>query len=769
MKKKIRAAVLARHIGISSQDLRKILSEVNFGVKPTDREFPEELTSGIIRYAARKLKKNIPPMISYEDSDKDNNPDDLSNSDDNIAEEESVFDKLNKLGKKSQVKIDNKENLDKDQNEENKNDNNKKLETKKEEIVPKVFRKIEIAIEEDQKVGQTKAEKDQEILEKKAMLIAKKKVINLVKKSGVVEIPKTINVKEFSEKVGVPVSEIITSLLKNGVMANMNSNIDYDTFDIISDDLGVKIKKQEEVNNVEDIKSQNLQLLLNDDQENLSERPPVIVVMGHVDHGKTMILDTIRNTHVIKSESGGITQHIGAYQVEKNGKKLTFLDTPGHEAFTAMRSRGAKTADIAILVVAADEGMKPQTVEALNHAREADLPIIVAVNKIDKENANPEKVKSELANYDLSPEEWGGETSVIEISAMKNIGIDDLLDTIILQSEILELKANPNRLAIGTVIESHLDQSLGPIATILVNTGTLKIGDDFVLDGYAGKIKTMINSNGQRIKKADPSYPVLISGLEKIPTTGSILQVFKNKKQAKEKSEEYRKIADKDNDNKNSVMMNIMSSLQSGKMKYLKIILKADTEGSLEAIKQSIDKIKSSVAMPKIIHSAVGSPTENDISMASASQALIISFHSKTTARIRDFALKEKIEIRDYKIIYDLIDDIKKVLEGMLDVSVVEKQIGELLAKEIFYTKKSTAIIGCNVVSGEVKDVSYVKFFRKKQYMGSGKLTSLQQFAKKVEKITEGQDCGIQVESKFSVEPGDVVEVFIKEEVKQEL
>lgn len=621
MKGNIRAAMVAKHIGISSQELRKMLSEVNFGVKPTDREFPLSLASGIVRFASRKLKREIPPLIPQDEEELEEEKTESSETGEEKGEEkkkeETAFDRLNQLGKKKVEE--------------------KKPEPKREEKeqvksgAPAIFRKIEVdpkvAAEakkkHEEQQQKSKEEREQEALEKKAMERKKKKTQVLVKKEGVVEIPDLISIKEFSEKVGVPAGEIIAVLMKNGVMATLTQSIDFDTFSIVAPEIDVQIKRAEGQATAEDLKSQNLEQLLSDDQENLEERPAVIVVMGHVDHGKTRILDAIRNTKVIEGEAGGITQHIGAYQIEKKGKVLSFLDTPGHEAFTSMRARGAKTADIAILVVAADEGMKPQTIEALNHAREAGLPIIVAVNKIDKPEANLDKVKGELTSHELSPEDWGGDTVVVPVSALQNKGIDDLLEMIILQSEMMELKANPNRFAVGTVIESNLDPSLGPVATILINTGTLKLGDNFVLGEHSGRIKTMVDDNGKKVKEAGPSKPVLISGLDKVPSTGSILQVFPSAKVAREKADELQELhlAEKAS---GSSLSDIMAGLQTGDMKFLKIVLKADTEGSLEAVRQAVEKIKGEDVAPKIIHAAVGGVTETDVIMAAASQGIVL-------------------------------------------------------------------------------------------------------------------------------------------------
>ncbi len=781
MDRKIRAAALAKHIGISSQDLRKLLSTVNFGVKPTDREFPESLASGIVRFASRKYKREIPPLINYdniEDDEEEEQKDTLTAE--KVREESggevSAFEALNRLGKKS---------TDEDHQEApaKKAQKKEKEDTAAEQKPsaapnPAIFRKIEVDPTEAaaakerhlEKERISKEEREQEMIEKKAMERRKKKSQVLVKKEGVVEIPDAISIKEFSEKIGVPAAEIISVLIKNGMMVTMTQSVDFDTLSIVAPELEVEIKREERQASAADLKSGNLEQLLADEPENLVERPPVIVVMGHVDHGKTKILDVIRETKVVEGEAGGITQHIGAYQVEKNGKFITFIDTPGHEAFTSMRARGARTADVAILVVAADEGFKPQTVEALNHAREAELPIVVAINKIDKQDANIDKVKGELVSHELNPEDWGGQTPTVEVSALQKKGIDDLLELIVLQADMLELKANPKRLAVGTVVESHLDTSLGPVATIIINTGTLNIGDDFVLDGSAGRVKTMIDDAGKKIKAAPPGMPVRISGLESVPSAGGLLQVHPTAKAAREQSEEIQSLRHQEKAS-GTGLSDIMAGLQQGKMKFLKIVLKADTEGSLEAVRQAIEKIKNDEVAPKVIHAAVGSVTETDVMMASASQGIVLGFNALVSPRVKRIAENEQVEVQNYDIIYNLVDDVKKILFGLLEPETIEVVTGQLDVKQIFFTKKKMAIVGCKVRKGFVENGEFVRIFRgepaeddEPESIGIGKIASLQHFESKVPKVEENQECGIQFEGKIPVEEGDRLEAYKLEE-----
>jgi translation initiation factor IF-2 len=584
-----------------------------------------------------------------------------------------------------------------------------------------------------------------------------------------IEIPESISVKEFGEKTGLNVAKIIGELMKNGVLANINQQIDFETAQVIAVDLGVKIKKIRDVAGAEEIMSGDIaQLIQEDEAADLEERPPVICVMGHVDHGKTQLLDTIRNANVVSGESGGITQHIGAYQVEKKGQLLTFLDTPGHEAFTAMRARGAKVTDIAILVVAADEGMKPQTIEAMNHAKEAEVPIIVAINKIDKPNANIEKVKGELTEHGLQPEEWGGKTICVPVSALKGDGIDDLLDMIVLTAEMDELKANPNREAVATVIEAHLDQSLGPVATVLVNTGTLKIMNNVVVGNTHGRIKLMRDHNGKALRTAGPAKPVFIAGLNKTPKSGDLLQVVQSERVARMRAEEIGELGKEESMRASGA--GLVSQIKSHQI--LKLIVKADAKGSLEAIKQSIAKIKDEEVAIKVIHSGVGRITESDVLMAAAGNALVASFHtdfdSPLVARIAD---RGGVEVRHYKVIYDLLEDLKKILSGLLEAELLEIQLGRATVKQVFFHKRKDMIVGCKVLSGKLQAKAKLKIIRgmtkedEENIVGEGVIDSLRKGDDVVKEIKEGNDCGIKYRGEVVLEEGDILMAY-KEEQK---
>ncbi|MBT5016611.1 translation initiation factor IF-2 [Candidatus Peregrinibacteria bacterium] len=590
----------------------------------------------------------------------------------------------------------------------------------------------------------------------------------VIVKKGIIEIPDFISVKEFSEKVGISPVRVIGELMKNGILANINQPIDFEIASILAEDLGVKIRRKHSAAESEDIMRGDLEKLLQEDDASiLKERPPVVTVMGHVDHGKTKLLDTIRDANVVASESGGITQHIGAYQVEKNGHKITFLDTPGHEAFTAMRARGARATDVAILVVASDEGVKPQTVEAINHAKEAKVPIIVAINKMDKPNANPDKVKGELAEHELIPEEWGGETVMVPISALKNEGIDKLLDMILVVSELLDLKANPNRPAVGTVIEAHLDPSLGPVATILINTGTLKVMDPVIVGATHGRIKIMQNHTGKRFKDLGPSGTALIAGLSKTPQAGDILQVINNERSARQKAEEVSALIKEGKiQNMGMGLGEIVEQIKEGQLKTVKVVLKADTNGSLEAIKQSIAKeLKSSDVAVKVIHSGVGNVTESDVMMAAASQGVVIGFHTDVPSQAERMAERHNTEVSVYKVIYELIDDLRKILSGLLEPETIVVELGKAKVLQVFFTGNNEMVVGCKINDGKAEVNSSIKVFRDKEQIGIGKAVGLKLVNEDVKEIKKGTECGIRYKGKIKLQEGDVLE-FSKEETR---
>lgn len=590
-------------------------------------------------------------------------------------------------------------------------------------------------------------------------------------KTGVIEIPKVVSVKEFSEKCGLSVTDVIANLFKNGIMATINQKIDFDTAAIVAADLNMEVKMAEQVATSEDLFAGDLKsLLAEDDKKVLKKRPPIVTVMGHVDHGKTRLLDTIRNTNVVAGESGGITQHIGAYQVEKNGHLITFLDTPGHEAFTSMRARGAKVTDIAILVVAADEGVKTQTIEALNHAKEAGVTIIVAINKIDKPNANVDKVKGELVEYGLQSEDWGGKTIMVPMSAHTGEGVENLLEMILLVAEMEGYKANPKRMAVGTVIEAHLDPSLGPVATILINAGTLKVTNSVVVGSTSGRVKTMRDDAGKNLKAILPSGAVRISGLDKTPKAGDILQAFKNEKIAKERLRQVIELNIKrEVSESGSMVERIVSQIGAGNMKYLKLVVKADTKGSLEAILQELEKIKSEDVAVKVIHYGVGNISDTDIVMASASNALIAGFHVSANTHVRKLAAKERVDIKDYTIIYKLTEDVKAFLSGMLEPEIKVIELGKLEIKQIFLSKKAWVIAGCKVTSGKVEKDSLLRVMRDDKLLFESRIDSLKVVQEDVTELEKGSECGLRFKTPKPVQEGDTLEVFKIEKKERKL
>ena len=580
-----------------------------------------------------------------------------------------------------------------------------------------------------------------------------------------VELSDQVTVKEFAEKTGVQVPQVIQMLMNSGVMATINQTIDYDTAAIVATELGVEVRKAEGEADIEHLYSRNLEELTKDEVENLEVRPPIVVVMGHVDHGKTSILDAVRETDIAGGEAGGITQHIGAYQVvhETSGEKhaITFLDTPGHEAFTAMRARGAQVTDIVIIVVAADEGIKPTTVEAIDHAKDAEVPIIVAINKMDKEGADPEKVKGELAGHGLQAEDWGGQVPTVPCSAKSGQGMDDLLDHVVLLSQVQEFKANPNRNAIATVVESHLDASLGPLATVIVNTGTLQQGDVLLCGNTTGRVRAMMDAHGDRLKDIGPSGAVRISGLSEVPQVGDILQVVPSEQKAKEMLDEVRRL---DASMQTRSFADLVSRLSEGKLTQLKIVLKADTQGSLQAIEEALAKQATEEVSVKVIHGAIGAVSESDVMMAAASDGIVIAFHTNVSPAVQRTAEREGVKVREYDVVYTLLDDIEGLLQGLVEPEEEEQIIGHLEIKQVFLTKKKEQIVGGRVLDGSIKRLPF-RLFRgdDDEEVGTGRITSVKKVDKDVKEVTEGNDCGVRVETSIGIEEGDVLEVFVNE------
>ena len=579
-----------------------------------------------------------------------------------------------------------------------------------------------------------------------------------------ITIPESITVKDLAVELKKTSAEVIKKLFGFGIMATINNDLDFDTAFLVAEEFGVTAKKKEEVKE-EDILFDDSE----DKEDELQPRPPVVVVMGHVDHGKTSLLDAIRKTNVIEGEAGGITQAIGAYMVNINGRDITFLDTPGHEAFTSMRARGAQITDIAILVVAANDGVMPQTVEAINHAKAAGIPIIVAVNKIDLPEANVDKVKQELMKYELVPEEWGGDTIYVPISAKKNQNIDELLEMVLLQADVLELKANPKKQAKGAVIEARLDKAKGPIASMLVQRGTLDVGDTIVVGSSIGRIRAMKNDKGQKVKKAGPSTPVEIMGLTEVPESGEVFYEVKDEKMAKHLIERRKRAQREKSINQMApvTLDNLFSQMEEGKLKQLNIIVKADVQGSAEAIKQSLEKLSDEEVRVRVIHSAAGAVTESDVTLAKVSNAIIIAFNVRPVATAKQAAEKEEVEIKQYSVIYQAIDDVKAAMKGMLDPIYEEKVIGNVEVRQVFKVSNVGTIAGAYVLEGKIERNAGVRVLRENVVIHEGKLVSLKRFKDDVKEVAKGYECGMQIENYNDLKEGDIIEVYVMEEVKR--
>jgi len=589
---------------------------------------------------------------------------------------------------------------------------------------------------------------------------SKQKIFKLTE----ITIPETVSVKDLAAELKKTSSEVIKKLLSYGIMATINNDIDFDTAYLVAQEFGVTAKKKNVVKE-EDILFDDSE----DKPEDLVPRAPVIVVMGHVDHGKTSLLDAIRSTNVIEGEAGGITQHIGAYQVNVKGRDITFLDTPGHEAFTSMRARGAQITDIAILVVAANDGVMPQTVEAINHAKAANIPIIVAINKIDLPGANVEKVKEELMKYNLVPEEWGGDTIFVPISAKTHENIDQLLEMVLLEADMLDLKANPNKQAKGAVIEARLDTSKGPIASLLVQRGTLDVGDTIVVGSSIGRIRAMRNYKGQKVKKAGPSTPVEVMGLTEVPIAGDTFYEVKDEKMAKHLIERRkRQQREKSINQVNKVTLdNLFSQMEEGKLKQLNLIIKADVQGTVEALKQSLEKLSNDEVKVSVIHSAVGAVTESDVTLANVSNAIIIAFNVRPVATAKVEAEKDKVEIKQYSVIYQAIEDVETAMKGMLDPKYVERVIGTAEIRQIFRISSVGTIGGAFVLTGKIERNAGVRVIREEVVIHEGKLTSLKRFKDDVKEVNKGFECGLQIENYNDIKEGDIIEAFVMEEVKR--
>ena len=579
-----------------------------------------------------------------------------------------------------------------------------------------------------------------------------------------VKIPPVLTLKELADALSIPANDIIKKLLISGSgMLNVNSELDFEKAEEIAMEFDRLVEMEEQVDVIEELLKEE-----EEDETDMIVRPPVVCVMGHVDHGKTSLLDKIRSSHVTTGEAGGITQHIGAYVVETSNGKITFLDTPGHEAFTSMRMRGAQSTDIAILVVAADDGVMPQTIEAINHAKAAGIEIIVAINKIDKESANIERVKQELIEYELVPEDWGGSTIFCPVSAHTGEGIDELLNMVSLTAEVLELKANPNRKARGIVLEAQLDKGRGPVATVLVQKGTLHVGDAVAIGSAHGKVRAMINDKGKRIKTAGPSTPVEILGLSEVPNAGEVMMVMDSEKEARSVAEKFIAYGREKmlSETKQQLSLDdLLNQIQAGSVKELNIIVKADVQGSVEAVKQSLVKLSNDEVAVKVIHGGVGAITESDVNLAAASNAIIIGFNVRPEPAAKDAASAEKVDLRLYRVIYNAIEDIEAAMKGMLDPEFVEKVTGHAEVRQIFKASGVGTIAGSYVLDGTIQRDSSARIIRDGIVVHEGKLASIQRGKDAVKEVRSGFECGLVMESYNDIKEGDQIESFIMEEV----
>ena len=604
--------------------------------------------------------------------------------------------------------------------------------------------------------GNKRRQEEQEKMRRLQMEIAKKTPLT-------VKIPDEIGVGELASRMKKTGAEVVKTLMKNGVMASLSDVIDFDTAAIIAEELGCKVEKEIIVTIEEKLID-----TAEDKEEDLLPRAPVVVVMGHVDHGKTSLLDYIRNAHVAAGEAGGITQHIGAYQVEVQGKPITFLDTPGHEAFTAMRARGAMITDVAILVVAADDGIMPQTVESINHAKAAKIPVIVAINKMDKPEANPERIKEQLTKYELVPEEWGGDTIICPISAKTGQGIDNLLEMVNLTAEMQELKANPNRSAHGAVIEARLDKGRGPVATLLVQNGTLHQGDIIIAGTAVGRVRAMTNARGEKLTEAGPSVPVEIIGMSEVPGAGDDFHAVADERMARELVEQRKhdqKMAASSPVGKVS-LEDLFSQIKQGEMKDLNIIVKADVQGSAEAVKASLEKISNDEVRVRVIHCAVGAINESDVMLATTSNAIIVGFNVRPDSNAKESAARNKVDMRMYRVIYDCINEIETAMKGMLAPKFKEVELGQAEVRNVFRITGVGMVAGCYVTGGKMQRGAQMRLLRDNVVIYDGSIASLQRFKDSVKEVAQGYECGITFEKFQDIKEGDVIEAFLMEQIE---
>lgn len=766
---KIRVHALAKEIGITSKELILKLNEMEIPVKNHMSTLESADEERIRKLYKKSSLKNESPVKN----------DNSKNSRDVKAKSEVVKSNKDKKEKPNRVKTskDKKPQEDSDKkffderktenHKGNKNHNNKKEESFEDEDFNS-NRKNKFKNKKDNK-RENNNSYNRDLTKKKPKKKVKSRHKTEEENRGddPITVIAPITVKDFADQLGVSVSTVITKLIGLGVMANQNQSIDEDTCILLADELGVEIDIEEP--KLDESIEEEYGLLKKDKERDLKTRPPVVTVMGHVDHGKTSLLDSIKKTHVTQSEAGGITQHIGAYTVNLAGKKITFLDTPGHEAFTSMRLRGAQTTDIAVLVVAADDGVMPQTIEAISHARSAEVPIIVAITKIDKPEANPERVKQELMNENLLAEEWGGDTIVVGVSSKTGEGIDELLEMILLVAEMRELKANPNRRAIGTIIEANLDKAKGPMATILIKNGTLRFGDSIVSGVCSGRIRAMQDDKGKQVKKAGPSMPVVVLGLNEVPNAGDTIYAVNDDKTAKAIADKNAEITREKRLSQTTKISldNLFEKISEEDVKELNIVVKADVKGSVEALNQSLLKLSTDEVKISIIHSGVGGINESDVTLASASNAIVIGFNVRPNINAIELAKAEDVEIRTYRVIYEIINDIEQAAKGMLDPDIVEEILGRCEIRQTFKLPNNQMVAGVYVLNGKILRNSKVKVLRDDVVIHEGDIASLKRFKDDTKELATGFEGGLVIDGFNDIKEGDLLESYILKEVKR--
>ena len=766
---KIRVHALAKEIGITSKELILKLNEIEIPVKNHMSTLESADEEKVRKLYKKSSSKNESPVKN----------DNSKNSRDVKAKSEVAKNKKEKQEKPNRVKTskDKKPQEDSDKkffderktenHKHNKNHNNKKEESFEDEDFNN-NRKNRFKNKKDNK-RENNNSYNRDLTKKKPKKKVKSRHKTEEENRGddPITVIAPITVKDFADQLGVSVSTVITKLIGLGVMANQNQSIDEDTCILLADELGIEIDIEEP--KLDESIEEEYGLLKKDKERDLKTRPPVVTVMGHVDHGKTSLLDSIKKTHVTQSEAGGITQHIGAYTVNLAGKKITFLDTPGHEAFTSMRLRGAQTTDIAVLVVAADDGVMPQTIEAISHARSAEVPIIVAITKIDKPEANPERVKQELMNENLLAEEWGGDTIVVGVSSKTGEGIDELLEMILLVAEMRELKANPNRRAIGTIIEANLDKAKGPMATILIKNGTLRFGDSIVSGVCSGRIRAMQDDKGKQVKKAGPSMPVVVLGLNEVPNAGDTIYAVNDDKTAKAIADKNAEITREKRLSQTTKISldNLFEKISEEDVKELNIVVKADVKGSVEALNQSLLKLSTDEVKISIIHSGVGGINESDVTLASASNAIVIGFNVRPNINAIELAKAEDVEIRTYRVIYEIINDIEQAAKGMLDPDIVEEILGRCEIRQTFKLPNNQMVAGVYVLNGKILRNSKVKVLRDDVVIHEGDIASLKRFKDDTKELATGFEGGLVIDGFNDIKEGDLLESYVLKEVKR--